>query len=72
MDHLPPDSALRRAIHGDEFVEWSKIVNVLSEIRYLLEWANYQRAEGRGQEPTPEKPPVPWDLDPLPSVEEGD
>ena len=72
MDHLPVDSALRRAVHGDEFVEWTKVVDMLAQIKFYLEGANWQRGEGKGPEPKPDKPPVPWDLDPLPSVDEED
>lgn len=70
MDHLPMDSALRRSIHGDDFVEWTQIVGLLKEILFTAQWANYQRAEGKGPEPKLEKAPVPWDEDPLPSVDE--
>jgi hypothetical protein len=71
MDHLPVDSALRRAIHGDEFVEWTSVVNMLSQIKYILEGANWQRNEGRSTEPRQQDPPVPWDQDPFPEAEEG-
>jgi hypothetical protein len=70
MDHLPLDSALRRAIHGDEFVEWTPVVGLLKDIIYTLQWSNYQRAEGKGTEPRQQDPPVPWDKDPFPEVEE--
>lgn len=72
MDHLPPDSAVRRAIHGDEFVEWSKVVDLLSEIKYTLQGANWQRGDGQGPEPRPDQRPIPWDLDPFPDSEEED
>ena len=70
MDTLPMDSALRRATHGDEFVEWSQVVHMLAQIQNALEWGNWQRGGGDGAKPRDVKPPVPWDLDPLPSVEE--
>jgi hypothetical protein len=70
MDHLPVDSALRRAIHGDEFVEWTQVVDLLSKILYTLQGANWQRGEGHGSEPRPAEPPVPWDQDPFPEAEE--
>jgi hypothetical protein len=72
MDHLPMDSALRRSIHGDEFVEWGKVVDLLSKILHTLQGANWQRGEGKGTEPQPEKPPVPWDEDPFPVVDGED
>jgi hypothetical protein len=70
MDHLPMDSALRRSIHGDDFVEWTQVVSILKEILFTLQGANWQRSEGKGAEPQLEKAPVAWDQDPFPLMDE--
>lgn len=72
MTQLPSDSAVRRATHGDEFVEWTKAVDLLSRIAYAVECGNWQRGEGKGAHPKADDPPIPWDLDPWPEFEDDD
>lgn len=51
--NLPADSALSRAVHGNERVEWTPTIELLATIVDALNAAAFQRAGGKGKRPTP-------------------
>lgn len=56
--HLPVDSALSRATNGDGMVEWSIVVEQLSQIKHQLQWANWIAAgDKHARKPKPDPRP---------------
>jgi hypothetical protein len=53
IQQLPRDSAFMRAEHGEDVIEWTLVVEQLSQIKSQLAWANWQRA-GKRSNPKPQ------------------
>lgn len=51
--NLPPDSALARAVHGSNRVDWTPEIELLATIVDALNIAAYQRSGGKGRRPKP-------------------
>ena len=55
---LPNDSALNRELHGNLSVEWTPLMEQVSQIKHTLQMANWQRAGVKGaSRPKPDKRP---------------
>ena len=56
LAHVPADSATARAVHG-EAAAWGLAEHLLAAVVDVLQFANYQRAGGKGRKPRPVKRP---------------
>lgn len=64
LEHLPADSAFKRALDPDRYLEWNQVVShLLVEVHHELQLLRFMWADEDTRGSPPERILRPWEID---------